>query len=517
MAAPFRILSLDGGGVRGVYQATYLAKLKLNSGTISQAFDLIAGTSTGAIIALGLALDVPPSTLASKYREYAAEVFKKRPLAALRRGPQYDRERLKRFLDDVFGAKRLRDCLTKVVVPATSVDRFGHRVFSNLPGSDTDLDTSLVDVALASAAAPTYFAPVKPAAQERSYADGGLWASSPALAAALIVHHRYEIEFRNMRVLAIGTGQFPSGAHPSDARRLRPLSVAAVSYVLDLMFAAQLSASDELLRGLVGSDHLLRVDSVLQKYLALDDVRSAIEVLPPLAEAQAQATMEPVERLLAGAKWDRNKESSWTPAPRELIEAAGLTAFYPSRRYYQSHRAQATSIDLYVATAQQTLTMVSINLMTGVPFDDLCEAIREKLENRNAPFSAIISLLDPARDDLMTAIAPVFEGFTAQGLALSINNSLRRLRDFRASVSAQAAERLAIRVHRAIPFASAILIDHRTPTGRIQLETRPYRAPLKDSFGFEVARSAQDCLYESLASGFERLIKDGAAANTAPA
>jgi uncharacterized protein len=211
---PFRILSLSGGGVRGIFQATFLRELEQQIGSRARdGFDLIAGTSTGAIVALAVALDVPLASVVSFYREKSPSIFKRRRLAKFFRGPQYSQAPLRKSLLEVFGTKQLKDSAEKhVIVTAATVDRFEHRVFSDIAElSVVDRSLSAVDVALASSAAPTYFSPVKPTSQERTYVDGGVWANSPSLLALLVAHHYLGIPFSDIRLLSVGTGYFPEG------------------------------------------------------------------------------------------------------------------------------------------------------------------------------------------------------------------------------------------------------------------------------------------------------------------
>ena len=146
--------------------------------------------------------------------------------------------------------------------------------------------------------------------------------------------------------------------------------------------------------------------------------------------------------------------------------------------------------------------------MTGVSYDDVCAVIGEKLELRDNPISCTISLLDPRRDDLMSSIAPVFSR-TPKNLSDSILNTIHDLFEFQKTLSPAAQERLHIRVHATIPSGSAILIDHGEPFGRIQIETKPYGAPLRDSFAFEVMKTEARGLYDTLVLGYTNLIADG--------
>lgn len=214
--------------------------------------------------------------------------------------------------------------------------------------------------------------------------------------------------------------------------------------------------------------------------------------------------MEELEELNREFTRDREAEASRSVVPGILD--AGLTAFYPSRDYYSRFRHGADTIDRYVSTAEKTAVLVSINLMTGIPFHDLCLALERKLA---APaWTVTISLLDPRRMDLMRAIAPVLSE-EAEELSRNIQKRIRELLRFRSSLPEGGRARLSLRVHGAVPFGSAILLDHKEPTGSIQIETKPYRAGVQKSFAFEVKRRGPADLYEVLTASYEALLADG--------
>ena len=190
------------------------------------------------------------------------------------------------------------------------------------------------------------------------------------------------------------------------------------------------------------------------------------------------------------------------------IEAAGLTAFIPSRHYYAILRPDASSIDRYIATAKSSVILISINLMTGLPYDDFCSVLEPKLEDRDNVFTATVSLLDPRREELLAAIAPIFR-MSPGDLRDQIVKAVQDLTEFKGRLSATAKERLILNVHKAMPFGSVIMLDHREETGRIQIETKPYNASIGKSFGFEVVPSGASGLYKALAEGFEDLLHDG--------
>jgi hypothetical protein len=190
----------------------------------------------------------------------------------------------------------------------------------------------------------------------------------------------------------------------------------------------------------------------------------------------------------------------------EQVIAAGLTAFYPSRAYYRKYRETAT-IDQYVSTATHSVVMVSINLMTGIPIEGLSGALIAKLKLTKS-FTATISLIDPDKLYLMKTLAPVLNT-TPGDLANSIRASLNQLTSARAKLPLRARGRFLIRVHNTIPMGSAILLDHRELSGRIQIESKVYKAAPLLSFAFEVMQTGVHGFYETLAKGYDDLVRDG--------
>jgi len=108
----------------------------------------------------------------------------------------------------------------------------------------------------------------------------------------------------------------------------------------------------------------------------------------------------------------------------------------------------------------------------------------------------------------MAAIAPVLSK-DPDDLSNSIRQSLRELVRFKGALRPRAKSRIDVRVHGALPFGSAILLDHRQPNGRIQIETKPYKAGLQKSLAFEVMRREPGGLYDVLAASYDALLADG--------
>lgn len=176
-----------------------------------------------------------------------------------------------------------------------------------------------------------------------------------------------------------------------------------------------------------------------------------------------------------------------------------------SRDHYVKVR-EASTIDGYVDTARREIVIVSINLMTGVPFDGLCDVLTRRLNSDVSPVQVTISLLNPWKEHLMAAIAPSIG--TAR-LSESIQDTPRSLWDMRQGLSQKGRDRFTLRLHNAVPFASAIMLDADEANGRIQLETKPYKAPLKKSFAMEFRDVGEDCLYQTIRASYRRLIAEG--------
>jgi uncharacterized protein len=304
---PYRILSLSGGGVRGIFQAEYLLGISaaLRSKPFYTNFDLIAGTSTGALLAIGIALDVDLHRLVELYQYLSPQIFmpaqrffSKSPL---RRGPQFSSEGLRTTLTGVFGNRKLEECKVPVVIPATVLDRYGHRIFTTLtrhgsPIPDSDCHLTAVDVAMASAAAPTYFQAVQPVGEQRTYVDGGMWANNPALVAVIQAHKWLKIPFEQMRLVSVGNGEVPEGIIAADYKVKRVVRM--IRTIFDLMFSSQATATDDFVEALIGMENMLKVNIALPTDIRLDDFNTAIAKLRPQAESKVHETGVKLKQLV---------------------------------------------------------------------------------------------------------------------------------------------------------------------------------------------------------------------------
>ena len=174
------VLSLNGGGIRGIMQAVTLARVESVSGTrLHRLFDLIVGTSTGGILAIGLGLGLSANRIVEFYMDEGRNIFPRwtwRPLALF--GSRYSSKDLRASLEKAFGTLEMGEMITKVMVTATRV----RDQKSMLYRSWVDKRLACVDAAAATAAAPTYFEPATVYGER--VVDGGVWANCPAMVAA---------------------------------------------------------------------------------------------------------------------------------------------------------------------------------------------------------------------------------------------------------------------------------------------------------------------------------------------
>ncbi len=509
MQNEFKILSLNGGGIRGIFQAVLLKKIQENiNEPLFKYFDLISGTSTGAIVGASVACGIDINRVVDLYKTHGPDIFKSKPLSGFKKGPRYNQDVLIKQLNEIFTTKQLRDANTKLLIPAVSIDQYSHRVFTNFAeDSPNDKNLQISDVVLSSTSAPTYFKPCKPNGQERSYLDGGLWANSPTTIALLYANKYLDIPLQNIKVLSIGTGEFPNGKTPDYFNNLRPLSVSSIQTILNLMFNSQASFSDQYSKNILGKEKYIFINPKLEENISFDDVKKSIEKLPSLAEQEYEINHTEISKTFFNNLNNNNNIRRAELVSEELICESGLSAFIPSRRHYSKIREKTSSIDSYITMAHESLVMVSINLMTGLPFDGLCVALQEKLE-RNNKFNASISLLNPDNMHLMNAISPVLDCSPVE-LSNQIKKSFNDLLDFKKNLSRRCLLRFNISCHNILPFGSAIMIDHHLQTGKIQIETKAYKEPISKSFAFELIPVKNDCLFQSLTRGFENLIADG--------
>jgi patatin-like phospholipase/acyl hydrolase len=289
----FRILSIDGGGIRGILPASILAKFEqrhLGGRCVGDYFDLITGTSTGGIIALGLAKGIPASEILQLYVHHGAEIFPARDGFRRVRAAwdavrslhlyKYDRAPLERELQRIFGDSLFGDTSRRLCIP--SFDGFTEvNVFKTPHHPDFRLDwrEQITTVALATSAAPTFFSVYRNG--DRRFADGGVWANNPIMVGLVDALSCNAIDRDAIDILSIGCGE------QEMLMTDRQVRFGGLFHWRQIISSAMSLAGQNALGQaglLIGRDNVVRLDApLLGVPIRLDDVQRSITELPNIA------------------------------------------------------------------------------------------------------------------------------------------------------------------------------------------------------------------------------------------
>lgn len=314
-----KLLSIDGGGVRGIIPATLLARIseKVNK-PIHEYFDLIAGTSTGGLIALCMANGMCAEEVQNFYLHKIKSIFKDTILDNFKDGfgknlgADYDPKNLERILKVIFKNRTLGDIKLKknctVLVPAFDISpvrngkpaNFKPKVY-NSHSADYQ-NEMLVDIACRTTAAPTYF-PIR----EKKFIDGGVAINHPAMAAVAFAINRdpnkglnYSLD--ELKVLSLGTGT-------SNKTRIDPKKVGDgnwgiikwLKYLPWLLTESNVQATEYYIRQVLNIDnrldkHYLRIQPQLKQLIELDTL--APKSLNYLLTIANKIPIEPIVEFL---------------------------------------------------------------------------------------------------------------------------------------------------------------------------------------------------------------------------
>jgi len=321
----FRILALDGGGIRGVFPATVLAELerRYTAGvSVADHFDLIAGTSTGGILALGLGAGHTATYLRDLYVNRGAEVFPSLPdnfigtlQGAWRNVTHYlrrrcDRAALERLLADTLGHRLFGESRTRLCIPAFEGRHSEVFVYKtpHHPDYKTDRHERMVNIALATSAAPSYYRPL----EQGGYLllDGGVWVNNPTMLAVIEALTCFHLDPARVKVLSLGCGDDPYVVSPWQ------MGLGGLFFWKDAIFAAmrlQSLAATNQARLLLGPPSVVRIDAPTnERKIALDDWRRAVDELVPAGVAAADENGDQIAAMFL-----REPAAPYDPAPDE--------------------------------------------------------------------------------------------------------------------------------------------------------------------------------------------------------
>ena len=287
----FQILALDGGGLRGIFSAAILAALEEDLQTsITDHFDLIAGTSTGGIIALGLGLGLRPRQIVDFYAELGSRVFGGLPAITSARQvlrAKYLPGPLREALTEVFGGRTFGESTKRLVVTSYNLGADDVYLFrtAHHPRLRRDWRELAVDVAMATSAAPTYL-PAHSLSGTR-LVDGGLWANNPSMVALVEAVGTCDVSLENLRVFSLGTTVEVKHRSP---RLDRGGLLAWAGAAVDVILRAQSISANNQVHHLIGPEQLLRLDPVVPAGVFALDRANASELIGMASHASRTAS-----------------------------------------------------------------------------------------------------------------------------------------------------------------------------------------------------------------------------------
>jgi uncharacterized protein len=308
----FRVLAIDGGGIRGVIPAVLLQHIEERSGKrICQMFDLIVGTSTGGILAAGLTVPKSNSTpkyaaadMLDLYAEHGSTIFKRsfwRGVTSVAGAfdEQYSHEPLEKLLKQYLGNKTLTDCLVPIVLTSYDIERREPYLFKTRRAKEkADRNHYLADAARATSAAPTYFEPAKVRSLAkrptvRHLVDGGVFVNNPSMC-ALVEALSYGVKSEDIVLVGLGTGVATRTIAYDDATGWGALGW--VRPIISVMMDGEADAADYQARQILPDEtagrnqRYFRFDTTLD--LALDDMDAANDANIAALKAEAAKIIE---------------------------------------------------------------------------------------------------------------------------------------------------------------------------------------------------------------------------------
>ncbi|MGH2587072.1 MAG: patatin-like phospholipase family protein [Dehalococcoidia bacterium] len=315
------LLAIDGGGIRGIIPATLLVALERVTGRLTrETFSFVAGTSTGAIITAGVVAGIPAERILDLYLTRAQEVFTKGPLNLPRRivlGSMYSTDRLRDVVANALGSSRdwrLNDSPIDLLITAK-------RLTDGMPWYFVRDDPAnagrtghlrLVDCAVASAAAPTYFPPYSVEGVGR-LVDGGIGVAGNPVYQACVEAFYYTRRYQPGRttIVSLGTGRFPAPGTPT---WLWPW----LEWVIGELLRSPGEQQTEIVRRHFPEAPFYRIDPVLDRPVALDGVEQ-IDLLRAYGERlAAQVDWQAILRGDEAAGCVSDENTLWPQDARRL-------------------------------------------------------------------------------------------------------------------------------------------------------------------------------------------------------
>lgn len=291
--ATWRILTIDGGGIRGIIPAHWLDMVQKELGTpLWQSFDLICGTSTGAIVAAAAATGMDMGSVVKLFRNEGPKIFRK---GLFYRSPfrdRYNGKYLDTVLENELGNMQMEDAKTNLCITTYDIENRKAVLLRSYDNFTKDIE--LWKACRASSSAPTYFPPFKTriGVASRILIDGGVCANNPsslALAESISIANKKSLKLMNDEIVMISLGTGSSTRNLCEDRK-PPLGLAGWARpVLDVLFDGSAGMSDYIVGQILAPEKYIRLQFDLNSGQGSDDLDDAginnIEALHGAAEA----------------------------------------------------------------------------------------------------------------------------------------------------------------------------------------------------------------------------------------
>jgi predicted acylesterase/phospholipase RssA len=321
MIEPIKILSIDGGGIRGLIPAFILTAIEDTTGKpIADLFDLIAGTSTGGLLALGLAIpaDEEPSRPKYKaevgiqlYSENGRRIFDRSTLRKIKTvyglfDELYNHAELETVLVEYFGETMLSQALAPLLITTYDIEEQEQRFFkSKYAADEPDIyDLPMTVVARATSAAPTYFEPLKISQPGKfegaALIDGGVVANNPAMC-AYVEAPKYFGGERPVMMVSLGTGMLPAQSKRISYQQAKDWGKLGwiLNGIIDIFMSGSVNAIDHQMGQLLDAERYFRFQpDLVEEVSSLDSVSpEAIERLTEIARRLVDDKKDAIEKI----------------------------------------------------------------------------------------------------------------------------------------------------------------------------------------------------------------------------
>lgn len=308
----FRILSIDGGGIRAIFTAVIIKRITEEVPDLLEETLFFAGTSTGSLLAMGLAYGIPPVEMVEIFRAFGKEVLEASIVQRVGQvvGAKYDILNVRKILTPYLGAAILEDYLSfkqkYVLVPTFHLDgviddvrTWKPKFFHNFPGPDSDGGEMAVNVILRSTATPAYFA------SYQGYIDGSIVARDPSMAALAqtLNEEGGNQEIENVRLLSFGTGNYPRylGSRKQDwgfGRWAWPL--------ISLMTDGDMGVNSYYCLQILGEERYYRLAPLIEDPIGIYDPEAIPTLIAMAEEVDIQPTVQWINSYYLNENGDQN-------------------------------------------------------------------------------------------------------------------------------------------------------------------------------------------------------------------